>query len=131
MLDAYDRPVPDVDQVLNPATILALRARAAGTHVAPEIKDYVVSLVGATRDHPRIRLGASPRAALGLMRAAKARAFWAGREFVLPDDLRALARPVLGHRLLLTPEAELEGHAGVEVVDEVLRAVPYRGPGSR
>ena len=131
MLDAYDQPVPAVAQVLDPTTILELRGLAGAVHVAPEIKDYVVALVVATRDNPRIRLGASPRAALGLMRACKAWAFWAGRDFVLPDDIRALARPVLAHRLLLTPESELDGRTGAEAVDEILRAVAYRGPGSR
>ena len=131
MLDAYDQPVPAVAQVLDPTTILELRGLAGAVHVAPEIKDYVVALVVATRDNPRIRLGASPRAALGLMRACKALAFWAGRDFVLPDDIRALARPVLAHRLLLTPESELDGRTGAEAVDEILRAVAYRGPGSR
>jgi MoxR-like ATPase len=131
ILDTYDQPVPSVPRVLDPASILALRAAAARLHVAPEIKDFIVSLVTATREHPRVRLGASPRAGLGLMRAAKAMAFWAGRDFVLPDDVRGLASPVLAHRLLITPEAELDGLSGQDVIAEVLRAVPFRGPGSR
>lgn len=131
MLETYDQPVPHVPQVLDPAGILALRAASAGLHVSGEIKDYIVAMVSATRTHPRVRLGASPRAALGLMRAAKAMAFWSGRDFVLPDDVRALAGAVLAHRLIVTPEAELDGFSGRDAVDDTLRGVPFRGPGSR
>lgn len=131
ILETYDQPLSRVPRVLDPAAILALRAAAAQLHVAGEIKDYIVALVTATREHPRVRLGASPRAGLGLMRAAKAMAFWTGRDFALPDDVRALAGPVLAHRLLVTPEAELDGLSGHDIVAEVLRKVPFRGPGSR
>lgn len=131
MLETYDHPVPAVPAVLDPAAILRLRAVAASVHVAAEIKDYIVALATATRAHPRVRLGASPRAALGLMRAGKALAMWTGRDFVLPDDIRALAGHVLAHRMILTPEAELDGLTGRQIVGDVLRDVPYRGPGSR
>jgi MoxR-like ATPase len=131
MLETYDHPVPTVPRVLDPAGILALRTGAAALHVSGEVKDYIVSLVSATRNHPRVRLGASPRAALGLMRAAKAMAFWTGRDFVLPDDVRALAGAVLGHRLIVTPEAELDGFTGRDAVDDTVRGVAFRGPGTR
>jgi MoxR-like ATPase len=75
-----------------------------------------------------VRLGASPRASLGLMRAAKAWALLDGRTFVLPDDVRRLAASVLAHRLVLTPEAELDGHTPYQVVEQALGSVRYVGP---
>ena len=128
MLATYDRPRAAVQQVLDPATILDLRRQAAAVHVADEIRAYIVAISGFTRRHPRLALGASPRASLGLMRAAKAHALLHGRNFVLPDDVRALAPVVIAHRLVLTPEAELDGASGVEVIAEALRSTTYRGP---
>ncbi|MFC5746497.1 AAA family ATPase [Actinomadura rugatobispora] len=93
-------------------------------HVAPPLYDYVVRLVAATRDHPELRLGASPRASLALLRAARVRAAAAGRSFLVPEDVKALAVPVIAHRLIVTPEAELRGRTGGDVVGEVLASVP-------
>jgi MoxR-like ATPase len=75
-----------------------------------------------------VRLGASPRAGLALLRAVRARAAAAGRSYAVPDDVKALAAPVLAHRLLLTPEAELAGRTGAEVVREVLASAPVPQP---
>ena len=93
-------------------------------HVADPIYDYMVSLVAATRDAPETRLGASPRAGMALLRASRVRAAAAGRHYVVPEDVRALAVPVLAHRLMLTPEAEARGHTGASVVEEVVARVP-------
>jgi MoxR-like ATPase len=84
----------------------------------------VVALAGATRRHPDVLLGVSPRGALALQHAAQALAACAGREFLLPDDLQQAALPVLGHRIVLTTEAELAGRSPADVVAEVLRSVP-------
>ncbi|MBK5224262.1 MAG: hypothetical protein JJE52_15590, partial [Acidimicrobiia bacterium] len=81
-------------------------------------------LAEATRRHPALALGMSPRATLAWQRGARAAAALAGRSFVVPDDVKALAHAVLGHRLLLTPEAELQGRTTDEAIDDVLRSVP-------
>ena len=81
-----------------------------------------------TRGHGRVYLGASPRAALALMQASKAAALLKGRDYVLPDDIRALAPLVLGHRILMTPDAEVEGAQGAGIVGEALDKVAYRTP---
>src|SRR5436305_12808368 len=97
---------------------------AKQVHVAASLRNYIVDLATATRDHPSLALGMSPRAALALQRVARARAASLGREYVLPDDIKALAVPTLGHRMVLTPEAQLSGIVPDDVVHEVLAAVP-------
>ncbi len=94
-----------------------------GVHVAQSIRQYVIGLVNATRSSPDLRLGASPRATLHLLRASRAYAALDGRDFVIPDDVQALAGPVLAHRLLPTPEAlvshELPEHVLERLVDRL------------
>lgn len=92
-------------------------------HVAPEIASYLVSFATATRNHPHLALGISPRALLLWQRAARAVAALAGRNFVVPEDVKALAHPILTHRLILTPEAQLQGRTERIVIDEVLSRV--------
>ncbi|MEZ4366957.1 MAG: MoxR family ATPase [Kofleriaceae bacterium] len=128
MLQTYDRPPAAVRAVIGPEAVLRLQQLAEQVHVAEEIVDYVLGLVRHTRGHTRVYLGASPRAALALMHASKARALLAGRDYVLPDDVRALAGLVLTHRILMTPDAELEGHGAGAVISEALDRVAYRGP---
>ena len=99
-------------------------AMAQAVHVAPSLKGYIVDLAEATRHHPDLALGVSPRAARGLQRATRARAAAAGRDYVVPDDLKALAAPVLEHRLALTPEAQMRGVNRSELLAEVLGRVP-------
>ncbi|MCB9549402.1 MAG: MoxR family ATPase [Myxococcales bacterium] len=128
MLATYDHAPAPVERVLDPEAIIALRGQAEAIHVSAEILRYIVGLARSTRDHDAVRLGASPRASLSLMRAAKAQALLDGRAFVLPDDVRHLARPVLAHRLVLTPEAELDGVTPQQVVEHALGGVRYVGP---
>jgi MoxR-like ATPase len=97
---------------------------ASRIHVAPPLYDYIVHIVATTRQHPDIRLGASPRASLALLRAVRVRAAAAGRSYVVPEDVKALATHVIAHRLMLTPEAELRGRAPAELVAEALGRVP-------
>jgi MoxR-like ATPase len=99
-------------------------AIANEVHVAPAVKSYIVSLCAATRAHPSLRLGASPRASLALMRATGAHAASQGRSYATPEDVKALAHPVLAHRLILTPEAELHGSDVGRVLQELLDSVP-------
>jgi MoxR-like ATPase len=93
-------------------------------HVSDAVRRYVVALVEASRRSPHLRLGASPRAGLQLLRAARASAALSGRDHVLPDDVQALAGPVLSHRLLLTADATLGRRSADQVVTELLSAVP-------
>ena len=116
--------VADLEAVATPNDIEAMVAAARAVHVAPSLKGYIVDVAEATRNHPRLALGMSPRAALALQRAARARAASLGRDYVVPDDLKALAIPVLEHRLMLTPEAQLEGSDAGEVLEDILETVP-------
>jgi MoxR-like ATPase len=125
MLDAHGS-VSAVDQLVAVAsaqTIEAMIHLARQVHVAPILRGYLVDLAQATRRHPAAALGVSPRATLALLRAARAWAAAIGREYVVPDDLKALAVPVLGHRLILTPEAELGGMSTEQVLNDVLASV--------
>jgi MoxR-like ATPase len=114
----------DIDAVISAAQVEALAAAARGVHVAPGLRGYLVDLANASRRHPHLALGMSPRATLALQRVARARAAAYGRNYVVPDDLKALAEPVLAHRLLVTPEGQLQGVTAAEALGEVLRAVP-------
>jgi MoxR-like ATPase len=97
-------------------------------HVSASVKRYVVDLVASTRTCPDLRLGGSPRATLHLVRAARARAAIDGRDYVLPDDIQALAVPVLAHRLLLTAEAQIGRRTSAEVVAQLVQTLPAPGP---
>ncbi|HEY3352602.1 MAG TPA: MoxR family ATPase [Polyangia bacterium] len=126
MLITYNGPLAEPAPVLTPDGVLRLQEVADAVHVDEEIVDYVLELVQYTRRHRRVYLGASPRAALGLVHAAKARALLRGRDYVLPDDVKDLAPTVLVHRIILNPEAELEGVVPGSVVAEALERVAYR-----
>jgi MoxR-like ATPase len=128
MLMTYDRPPPGVRAVVTPADVLRMQALAQEVFVAEELFDYILGLTQYTRSHARVYLGASPRAALALLHATKALALIRGRDFVLPDDVRQLASLVLSHRILMTPDAELEGASGTAVVTEALNKVGYKTP---
>src|SRR5688572_6417938 len=128
MLTTYDRPPPPVRAVVGPSDVLEMQALTQEVYVAEELLDYVLGLVAFTRSHAKIYLGASPRAALALTHASKALALLKGRDYALPDDIRQLAPLVLGHRILLTPEAELEGGAGSAIVAEAVEKVGYKMP---
>ncbi|WP_416979301.1 AAA family ATPase [Streptomyces sp. T028] len=100
---------------------------AAQVQVAEPLYDYLVRVVAATRSLPDVRLGASPRGSVALLRAIRVRAASEGRSYALPEDVKALAGSVLAHRLILTPEAELSGRTGADVIAEVLASVPQSG----
>ena len=119
--------VADLGAVITSDDLMALARGIAQVHVAPALREYIVALVDATRRHPGLALGASPRGALGLQRAARAWAAASGRDFVLPDDIKRLAGPVLSHRLIPTADAELRGLQGENVIAELLAAVPVPG----
>jgi MoxR-like ATPase len=121
--DAYR----DLGPVISAEHVQAMASAARSVHMAPSLKAYLVDIAQATRRTPHLALGMSPRATLSLQRVAKARAAAHGRGYVTPDDVKALAVPVLAHRLLVTPEAQLQGLSPADVLGEVLRAVPVPG----
>ena len=102
------------------ATMIRL---AMSIHVSPEVQSYIVRIARELRDSPELRLAASPRASLGLMRAAQVAAAMEGRTYVIPEDVKALAVPVLAHRLIVTPDAQLAGRTAAELVDAALGRV--------
>ena len=123
--EAGDR-VLALEPVVTPTDVVALQEAAARVHAAPALRDYVVELLGRTRTDPRVELGASPRAGLMLLRAAKALAALDSRDHALPDDVQMLAQPVLAHRLLVAPDAageELEATRR-HVVADAISATP-------
>ena len=131
MLATYNQPVPELRALIGPGDLLQMQELATQVHVSEEIFDYILALVAFTRSHRQVYLGASPRASLALLRAAKALALIRGRDYVLPDQVKALGSLVLAHRIIMTPEAELEGVHGHSVVAEALERVAYRGPSRR
>ncbi|MGZ6213847.1 MAG: AAA family ATPase [Candidatus Limnocylindria bacterium] len=120
---ASAEPLDDVPSVIRPDEALELRAIARTVHVSEDVERYVVALVRATREHADVRLCASPRSSVALYRVGQAWALLAGRNFVLPDDVRAVAPAVLAHRLLLEVDRELRGATVTGVVQEVVDTV--------
>jgi len=110
-------------QTTAPEMLLAARSEAAAVKVEPALFRYIVSLVGRTRNWPAVSLGASPRAAVNLMLFAKGIAAIEGRDYLIPDDIKAAAMPILRHRMILKPEADLEGVTADQVVREIVKAV--------
>ena len=103
--------------------LAAARAAVAAVRLTDPLIDYVIDLVRATRAHPAIATGASPRAATMLAAAARARAALEGRDFVIPDDVKALAPPLLRHRIVLSPSAEIEGASADSATREIVAQV--------
>jgi MoxR-like ATPase len=132
MLSARDgiSPLEELEPVTDAAEVRKLIEVTGRVHVSESVQQYAVALATATRRSPDLRLGASPRATLQLVRAAKAYAAMQGREYVLPDDVRELAPEVLPHRLLPTMEATMSGRRTTEVVQHVLASVPVPAPGT-
>ncbi len=121
----------DLKSVLTTADVEEMIAIARGVKVSQSVKTYIVDLVEGTRNHSDILLGASPRSALFLQRLARARAASQGREYVTPDDIKALAVPVLEHRMSLRPEAQMRGETLAEIVEEVMTRLRVPGTTSR
>ena len=120
---AGPRP-PSSEPVADPDRLKAAQDAAASVRVEDAVRGYVVAVASATRGHADLVLGASPRASLSLMRASQARAAMAGRDYVTPDDVKALAAPVLAHRLILTSTARLRSASAEKVVEDVLASTP-------
>ena len=117
-------PLAELQPVSSPAEILAAIQARREVRVEDSLRDYAVRIARATRQNPDIQLGASPRATLALYQAAQALAALQGREYVLPDDIKRAAGPVLAHRLMIAPQAQLRGRSASELVDDIVSAVP-------
>jgi MoxR-like ATPase len=124
LLKLHSKPVADVNPMFTPETILDLQRKLPGVYGAESLYEYICNLAAESRQHPDVALGASPRAALNLLRCARARAVLEGRHFFTHEDVQSVAFGVLGHRLILRPEAEIEGKHVADVIREVLEAVP-------
>ncbi len=119
----------DLEPVLANTDLLRMTELARGVHLSAEVYDYIVMIVADTRRHPdQIRLGVSPRGGLSLARAAQARAAATGRSFVTPDDVKSLAPVVLGHRIIMRPEALLDGLTGADVLSRITASVRIPDP---
>jgi len=126
MLDNHgsSSPLDQLSPVARASDVQELVVAVRGVLVSDQVKDYIISLANATRNSPELRLGASPRATLHLLRASRAWAALDGRDYVIPDDVQRLARPVLAHRLLPTAEAIVERHLPEQVVDRIVAQLP-------
>ena len=126
MLDNHGSrsPLDQLSPVARASDVQELVVAVRGVLVSDQVKDYIISLANATRTSPELRLGASPRASLHLLRASRAWAALDGRDYVIPDDVQRLARPVLAHRLLPTAEAIVERHQPEQVVDRIVAQLP-------
>ena len=121
-----DRKAPEVElrPLSEAADLLAMMRSLEEVEVDADLLDYVVRLVGATRDHGHVLVGASPRGGLAILALGRGRAVLDGRDFVTPDDVKQVAVPALGHRLVLRPELWVRRVSGDDVVSEILDSVP-------
>lgn len=119
----YD-PLANISPVADAADVQSMIEAVRGVHVSPAVQRYVVDVVQATREDPRVRLGASPRASLHLVRAARAHAALSQRDYVLPDDIQRLADPVLAHRIITTTDAQVSGTTASQVISSLVQTVP-------
>jgi MoxR-like ATPase len=126
MLKTHGVEAPTLRAVLNPHDLITLQQIASRIHVDDDLHEYAVALTSYTRTHQKVALGASPRATLGLVQAAKAHALVAGRSYVVPEDMRTVAPSVLAHRLVLVADVEGESRAREAIIEETLTKVGYR-----
>jgi MoxR-like ATPase len=117
-------PIESLEPIASAAEVVAAQRLVREVHVEPAVRRYLVELAARTRTLPDVHLGASPRGSLGLSRAAQARAVIAGRDYVTPDDVKAVALPVLTHRLLLSPSARLKGIAPKTLIEDIVNDTP-------
>ncbi|RJR32547.1 MAG: MoxR family ATPase [Desulfobacteraceae bacterium] len=117
-------PLDDLPCVLGSRDLMDLQHACRKVHVEKSVREYIVAVTRATREHPEVKLGASPRAALGLQSASQAFAAMQGRGYVIPDDVKYLAGPVLSHRMIAKTESVLKGRFAEQIVEEILSTVP-------
>jgi MoxR-like ATPase len=125
----YEHPLESIGQVVSLEELLEAQGRVRDIEVGPAVKEYIVSLVNATREHPDVYLGASPRGSLALHKTSQARAALQGRDFCTPDDVKALAIPTLAHRVIISPSARIKEADARAIIREVLDSTPVPGAG--
>lgn len=129
ILDHQQRrhPIEDLEAVIDADQLIAMQQRVREVRVKQEIREYIVALVGATRKHPHVYLGASPRGSLALFQAAQARAALDGRDYVEDDDVQALVKSTLSHRIILHPNLRRDDVTALTVLDDILQQAPAPG----
>lgn len=124
MLQLHSRPSEQPAAVTTTEELLSLRSELDCVHVSQELQEYIVDLARQSRRHSDLALGASPRAAISLLKAARAHALLSGRAWATHADVQAICLPVLGHRLILRPESELDGRTAEQIIQQLIRSVP-------
>ena len=122
-----ESPIKSLQSVAGAVEVMEMQSHVGSVYSSPEARNYVATIAAQTRQHQALQLGISPRGAIALLRSAQASAVLAGRDYVLPDDVRRMALPVLCHRLVLTPEARMKGVTAEQVMSDVLATVPVPG----
>ena len=122
-----ESPIKSLQSVAGAVEVMEMQSHVGSVYSSPEARNYVATIAAQTRQHQALQLGIAPRGAIALLRSAQASAVLAGRDYVLPDDVRRMALPVLCHRLVLTPEARMKGVTAEQVMSDVLATVPVPG----
>lgn len=120
----FHHPLNDLTQVIGQAELVQLQEAVKTVFVNDRLKEYIVAIVHATRSHPNVYLGASPRGSLAIFKTAQALAAINGRDFVIPDDIKQLAEPALAHRIIISPAARMKNINAADVIEEILHSLP-------
>jgi MoxR-like ATPase len=123
----FHHPLDDLEQIMAAEELIVIQKQIRSIHVDPSIREYIVAIANATRNHNNIYLGSSPRGSLALYRASQALAAIRGRGYVIPDDVKLLTKPTLAHRIIVTPAARVRAITSMAVLDEILQSVPVPG----
>ena len=123
----FHHPLDDLEQIMVAEELVVIQKQIRSIHVDPSIREYIVAIANATRNHNNIYLGSSPRGSLALYRASQALAAIQGRGYVIPDDVKLLTKPTLAHRIIVTPAARVRAITSTTVLDEILQSVPVPG----
>ena len=126
ILDSHQHhhPLEDLAQIMTAEELVHIQQQIRAIHVDPSIREYIVAIANATRNHQNIYLGVSPRGSLALFRASQALAAMRGRGYVIPDDIKLLAKPTLAHRIIVTPAARVRAITSTNILDEILQSIP-------
>ena len=124
MLDLHSKPAANIEAISSTEEIVAIQRQVDTVYCSQELKGYIVDLARRSRIHPDLVLGASPRAAIYLMKAGRVHALLQGRQFMTHEDIQSIALPVLGHRLIMRPESEMDGQTLESVVQQLIKTVP-------
>ena len=123
----FHHPLDDLEQIMAAEELVLIQQQIRSIHVDPSIREYIVAIANATRNHNSLYLGSSPRGSLALYRASQALAAIRGRGYVIPDDVKLLTKPTLAHRIIVTPAARVRAITSTAILDEILQSVPVPG----